>query len=117
MSPNNTINYIELPVTAMAAAKSFYTAVFGWSYIDYGPSYASFQGAGIDGGFDAEAGRMPSDQGVLPVLYSDNLDATEAAIVKAGGIITIAQFDFPGGRRFHFTDPSGNGLAVWKITT
>lgn len=22
-------------------------------------------------------------------------------------------FSFPGGRRFHFTDPSGNELAVW----
>lgn len=116
MTKNNTINYIELPVTNMESVKTFYAEVFGWSYIDYGPAYASFQGAGIDGGFDAEAGRMPSDQGVLPVLYSDDLDAVEAAIVKAGGTITIPQFDFPGGRRFHFTDPSGNGLAVWKTT-
>jgi len=24
------------------------------------------------------------------------------------------RFQFPGGRRFHFTDPGGNELAVWS---
>ncbi|WP_409434059.1 VOC family protein [Litorimonas sp. RW-G-Af-16] len=114
MSQHHTINYIELPVKHLSEAKAFYAAVFGWTFTDYGPNYASFSGAGIDGGFDGDAGRVCSDQGALPVIFSDDLDATEAAVKAAGGTITIAQFDFPGGRRFHFTDPQGNGLAVWK---
>ena len=36
-----------------------------------------------------------------------------AAVVKAGGRVTVPIFDFPGGRRFHFADPSGNELAIW----
>lgn len=97
--------------------KAFYTAVFGWSYVDYGPKYAAITGAGVDGGFDADAGaRKPSNQGALVVLYSEDLEATQEAVINAGGEITIPIFDFPGGRRFHFSDPSGNELAVWTTT-
>jgi predicted enzyme related to lactoylglutathione lyase len=114
MSAHHHFNYIELPTLDIARMKEFYGAVFGWSFVDYGPAYAAITGAGVDGGFDANAGaRKPSDQGALIVLYSDNLDKSEAAINAAGGEITARQFDFPGGRRFHFTDPSGNELAVW----
>lgn len=31
-----------------------------------------------------------------------------------GGNIVKPIFAFPGGRRFHFTDPSGNEYAVWS---
>ena len=97
--------------------KAFYTAVFGWSYVDYGPKYASITGAGVDGGFDADSGaRKPSNQGALVVLYSEDLEATQEAVINGGGEITIPIFDFPGGRRFHFSDPSGNELAVWTTT-
>ena len=91
--------------------KAFYSSVFGWDYVDYGPSYAAITGAGMDGGFDANAGtRKPSDQGALIVLYSDILEATLDAVKAAGGEITVPMFSFPGGRRFHFKDPSGNAL-------
>ena len=113
MSDHHHFNYIELPATDIAAMKAFYTASFGWSYVDYGPSYAAITGAGVDGGLDGAADRKPSGDGVLVVLYSDDLDATEAGIKSAGGTISTPQFDFPGGRRFHFVDPSGNDLAVW----
>ena len=116
MSGPNHINYIELPATDLAAMKAFYTAAFGWTYVDYGPTYAAFQGAGIDGGFDADAGaRNPSNQGALVVLLSEDLNASQQAVINAGGKISVPQFDFPGGRRFHFTDPSGNELAVWSL--
>ena len=114
MSDHHHFNYIELPTTDMAAMKTFYTSVFGWNYVDYGPTYAAITGAGMDGGFDADAGaRKPSDQGALIVLYSDNLEATEQAVKVAKGDVTVPIFSFPGGRRFHFKDPSGNELAVW----
>ena len=94
--------------------KAFYTDGFGWDYIDYGPKYAAITGAGMDGGLDADAGaRGPSDQGALIVLYSDKPEDTLEAVKAAGGNITVPMFSFPGGRRFHFKDPSGNELAVW----
>jgi predicted enzyme related to lactoylglutathione lyase len=39
-------------------------------------------------------------------------DASLAAVQAAGGTAE-RPFEFPGGRRFHFTDPSGNRLGVW----
>jgi len=42
------------------------------------------------------------------------LEKSEAAIVAAGGEIT-ERHEFPGGKRFHFRDTTGNELAVWKI--
>jgi len=114
MTETIIINYIELPVTDIVASKAFYASAFGWSYVDYGPTYAAFEGAGIDGGLDAESDRKPSKDGALVVLYSDDLEATLAAVKDAGGEITVPIFTFPGGRRFHFSDPNGNELAVWS---
>ena len=48
---DNSINYIEFPATDMEKTKQFYSAAFGWTFTDYGPTYASFSGAAVDGGF------------------------------------------------------------------
>ena len=109
---DRTINYLELTVPDVAAAKAFYAAAFGWTFTDYGPDYASFSAAdaGLDGGF---AAGTPTPGGPLVVLYADDLEATQAKIESAGGRVTKPIFDFPGGRRFHFADGCGNELAVW----
>ena len=114
MSTAITINYIELPVADMAASKAFYGTAFGWRFVDYGPDYAAFEGAGIDGGLDAGPGRKPAADGALVVLYAPDLEAALEAVQAAGGTITKPVFAFPGGRRFHFADPGGNELAIWS---
>jgi len=107
-------NYIELPAKDLPAMKQFYGEVFGWTFVDYGEPYAAIEGAGIDGGFDADSGRESiSGSGTLVVLYSNNLLASLKSVTNAGGQICVEPFDFPGGRRFHFIDPSGNELAIW----
>lgn len=115
MSTNHHhFNYIELPATDLAEMKRFYGEIFDWTFIDYGPTYAAIQGAGVDGGFDADSGRESvGGNGALVVLYSNALEQTRADVEKSGGSISVAPFDFPGGRRFHFIDPSGNELAIW----
>jgi len=115
MTEATKINYIEFPVSDMAASKAFYTKAFGWTYVDYGPEYASFENAGIDGGFDVSSERTPNRNGVLVVLVSDDLEASLEKVKSAGAEITKGIFSFPGGRRFQFLDPSGNELAVWSI--
>ena len=112
---HHKINYIEFSSPDLARAKAFYSTVFGWTFQDWGPDYASFssESGGIDGGFaksDASAGKS----GPLVVLYSADLKATEEAVVKAGGTIVVPPFEFPGGKRFHFADGAGNVLAVWS---
>lgn len=114
---NRKINYVEFVSTDVARSKQFYSAAFGWSFDDWGPDYISFQaaGAGIDGGFrKGEAQTERQTGSPLVVLYATDLAATEAAIVAAGGAITVPTFEFPGGRRFHFNDGAGNELAVWS---
>lgn len=113
---NNSINYIELPMTDNNATKKFYGDVFGWTFTDWGPDYISFEGANIDGGFESatvDGAVQPRAPGVLVVLYAENLEDKFAAVKTAGGIIAKEIFSFPGGRRFHFKDPNGNELAVW----
>src|SRR5258705_470749 len=110
--PNHQIDYVELPATDLPATKEFYSSVFGWKFEDYGPEYASFFDGRLGGGFHTR-GSAPA-KGLLLVIYAEDLGATEARIRAAGGLIVKDTFSFPGGRRFHFTDPNGNELAVWS---
>jgi predicted enzyme related to lactoylglutathione lyase len=110
---HHAIDYIEIPVTDMAQSKRFYKAAFGWKFNDYGPTYSGIQKQGGEaGGLRLES--AVSAGGLLVILYSNSLDATIAKVRGAGGRIGKEPFDFPGGRRFHFADPSGNELAVWS---
>ena len=106
------IDYIEFPVIDMEAAKRFYADVFGWEMKDWGPDYASFKDGRLDGGFRAATEVVRG--GSLVVLYAVDLEGIKTSIESHGGTIVQDIFSFPGGRRFHFLDPSGNELAVWS---
>jgi uncharacterized protein len=114
MERDRRIDYIELPATDIAATKRFYIDAFGWKFTDYGPDYTSFEDGRLAGGFTKD-GKVVKG-GPLVVIYADNLEAVEAKVRQAGGTIVKPIFSFPGGRRFHFSDPSGNELAVWSET-
>ncbi len=110
--PALKIVYLELPTQQLAACKTFYANLFGWTFQDYGPTYAAFSESGTAGGLNADPAERT--RAPLAVIESLNLEETEQAILNAGGKITLPIFSFPGGRRFHFTDPSGNELAVMQ---
>lgn len=110
--PEKQIDYVEFPTTDVNLAKAFYGAVFGWKFEDYGPGYTSFFDGRIGGGFTTQM--QPPAKGALLVIYTHDLSAIQGRIVSAGGQIVRETFSFPGGRRFHFTDPDGNELAVWS---
>jgi len=112
---HHSLNYVELTVTDLAAAKSFYTGAFGWRFVDYGPEYAGIAGDdGEEAGGLLLASEARPNGGPFVLLYSADLDATADAVVSAGGTILQEAYAFPGGRRFHFSDPSGNELGVWS---
>jgi uncharacterized protein len=114
---HHAINYVEFTTTNIALTKAFYEKVFSWSFQDWGPDYIGFEKkhAGIDGGFrKGEPGQTHADSAPLIVIYSDSLEATQKAVELAGGTINVPIFEFPGGRRFHFSDGQGNVLAVWS---
>jgi len=108
------VDYVELPATDVGAAKAFYSQVFGWEFVDYGPTYTAFSDGRLEGGLNGER-KVPAEPGgTLVVIYAVDIHAVEAKVLAAGGRVSMPIFEFPGGRRFHFVDPSGNELAVWS---
>lgn len=115
MKETGKINYVEFPAKDIEIAKKFFSDAFGWSFVDYGPDYVAIENAGLDGGFFASDKVASTNTGsVLVVLYSDELEETAEKVKSAGGEIIKDIFSFPGGRRFHFSDPNGNEYAVWS---
>lgn len=106
------LNYVELPVRDVAAAKSFYEAAFGWALTDFGPTYASTLTGDTDIGLQGDAAE--ATVAPLPVIQVEDLEAALAAVAQAGGVLVRPIFSFPGGRRFQFTDPGGNEVAVMQ---
>ena len=115
MNEHEKINYLEFPAKDLDATRKFFSSVFNWSFTDYGPDYTAFSNAGIDGGFYRSDLSTATENGsALIVFYSNNLEQTQKKIESASGEIIKPVFSFPGGRRFHFSDPNGNEYAVWS---
>lgn len=109
---DNHITYVEFKAKDLEKIKAFYSSAFNWTFTDYGPTYVAFSESGLDGGF--EKSEEPIINGVLVVLYHKNLEEIKNKIVESLGTISKDIFSFPGERRFHFIDPTGNELAVWS---
>lgn len=115
MNQHEKLNYVEFPSANLAATKQFFTQAFGWQFVDFGDQYSAFSGQGLDGGFFQAPLKSSSEDGAaLLVFYSQQLEQTLAKVETAGGKINKTIFSFPGGRRFHFCEPSGNEFAVWS---
>jgi len=115
MSNSEKINYLEFPAKNIPETKLFFSQVFDWKFVDYGPEYVAFSNAGLDGGFYlSNLSSQTVNGSMLTVFYSKDLENTLARIESAGGKIVKPIFSFPGGRRFHFSDPNGNEFAVWS---
>lgn len=106
------IDYVEFGSDDLQTTKGFYTGAFGWEFTEWGPDYISFDDGRLTGGF--RGGETVEQGGPLVILYAADLEATQQSIESHGGAIVREIFSFPGGRRFHFADPSGNELAVWS---
>ncbi|MFV2196647.1 VOC family protein [Nocardiopsis sp. LOL_012] len=116
MTRHHGIDYVELTVTDLHAAERFYTEAFGWHATRYGPGYSGLRGPGGEGPEigGLALGERPRQGGPFVLLYSEDLEASAEAVRAAGGAVVNGPYAFPGGRRFHFTDPSGNELGVWS---
>ncbi len=112
---HHKINYVEFQSSDLSATKDFFQRLLGWDFVDYGPDYTAFSDEGLDGGFyRGDKSSRCSDGGALIVFYSRDLESTQGQVEAAGGEIIKPIFSFPGGRRFHFSEPGGNELAVWS---
>ncbi len=114
MAAHEKIDYVEFPAKDLTSTRAFFQDAFGWSFEDYGPDYIAFSGQGLDGGFfRSELAASTSRGSALVIFYSEQLEDTLAKVTAAGGQIVKPIYAFPGGLRFHFTEPSGNEFAVW----
>jgi hypothetical protein len=114
MHQHEKLNYVEFPARDLAATRAFFSNAFGWEFEEFGPDYCAFAGQGLDGGFyRSELYSNTRNGAALLIFYSDDLESTLASVERAGGHIEKPIFEFPGGRRFHFCEPSGNEFAVW----
>ena len=115
INDHEKLNYVEFAAKDLSATKTFFQAAFKWAFTDYGPDYVAFSNEGLDGGFyKSDMASSTSNGGALLVFYSNQLEATLAKVEKAGGKVNKPIYPFPVGRRFHFTEPSGNEFAVWS---
>jgi len=110
---HHAFDYVEIPTLDIEASERFYSDAFGWTFTAYGPGYRGIVTPdGREGGGLSLVGEVKPG-GALVVLFSRDLPASRDSVRDAGGDIVRDIFDFPGGRRFHFADPSGVELAVW----
>ena len=115
MPQHGKLDYVEFPARDLKSTQVFFRRAFDWEFEDFGPDYSAFCGQGLDGGFyRTELHSNTQNGSALLVFYSEDLEATLAAVEQAGGRIVKPIFDFPGGRRFHFSEPSDNEFAVWS---
>lgn len=112
MSTENRIDYVEIPVTDLKKARDFFSALFGWSFQEWGDDYLSFNDGRLEGGFCKAAEAAPAT-GVLLVFFSEDLERDLERVQELGATISQPIFQFPGGRRFHFVDPTGTEYAIW----
>lgn len=115
MPQHHKIDYVEFASADPSRTRDFFAAAFGWEFEDFGDDYIAFHGAGLAGGIHrADLRSSAAEGGALVVFYSEDIESTQSLVTEHGAKIVKPVFSFPGGRRFHFTEPMGNELAVWS---
>lgn len=116
-------NWVDLQTTDPAAAKAFYSSLFGWTYDDQPVDEANgvfYSIAKIDGKDVAAIAPMPPDSAGIPTHWNSyvsvpDLESTAALVEPAGGTVIMPPFDvMDAGRMAIVQDPTGAMIAVWQ---
>jgi len=115
-----TFCWVELATSDGAAAKTFYTSLFGWTADDApggGGVYTTLRKNGKDAAALYELG--PQQKGVPPHWNSyvcvENADAAAAHAKELGGTVMMEPFDvMEHGRMAVVADPAGATFSVWQ---
>jgi uncharacterized protein len=118
-----TPNWVDLQTPNQAAAKAFYSGLFGWTYDDQPMPDGQVYSMAMLGEHTvaaiapqppqmAEAGAPPMWNTYLAV---DSADEAAAKAEAAGGTVAMAPFDvLDAGRMAFVMDPSGAPVALWQ---
>ena len=114
--------WVDLASKDPAAARAFYTKLFGWDIqVSRDPQYGGYGRAQV-GGQDAAGigGTQAPDQPSVWTLYigSDDAEALAQRVTEAGGTVAMPPFDVGDqGRMAVFQDPSGAFISTWQATS
>lgn len=116
-APLNTVTWWELPVTDVARAKEFYTAVFGWTYTSFGDdaSYVGvMNGSDLVGGLYRADATTGTGAAIRAYVNVADLEATLAAVEAAGGSVLVPRTEIGGdmGWWAEIGDPDGRWLGL-----
>ena len=115
--------WVELGTSDAAAAKKFYSAIFGWEMHDeqVAPDtvYTKLQIKGKDVGALYSLNEQMKLQGVPPnwglYVAVKNLDETAKQVTALGGKLVMEPFDVMDiGRMAILQDPTGATLSLWQ---
>jgi uncharacterized protein len=116
-----TFCWVELATSDGAAAKKFYTSLFGWSVNEFpmgdGATYSMLEKNGKQAGALYQLGSQ--QKGVPPHWNSyvcvASADESAAKAKKLGGTVVMEPFDvMDQGRMANVSDPTGAMFAVWE---
>lgn len=125
--PLGTSTWLDLNSTDLAAAKEFYTGLFGWRFDDAGEAFGHYNmvyngdalvGGAMDvSGMTCPAGDpLPSSWGVY--LAVDDVDARVATAVEHGATVVVEPSDAGDSGRFAvILDPTGAAIGLWAAGT
>jgi predicted enzyme related to lactoylglutathione lyase len=93
-----TPNWVDLQTSDQAAAKRFYTALFGWDYDDQPfDDNAVYSMGTIRGKHVAAIAPLPPQQGIPPhwntYVAAADVDATVGRVSSAGGNVVMPPMD------------------------
>lgn len=116
--PAGTPCWVDLAVPDVDAARKFYAAVLGWTYLDTGEDYGHYHMCQREG--HSAAGLSALQNAGQPTVWttylaSDNVDSTAEKITGNGGKLLAEPFDVPqSGRLCIGLDPQGAVFGVWQ---
>jgi uncharacterized protein len=116
----NTLTWNEFMGRDYAAAKDFFTQVFGYTYTEIGDEAFQYATIEVDGNTVGGIGTLPDEvpAHVPPhwrVYFAvDDADAAVAKVTELGGSVLRPPMDMPYGRHADVADPHGAMFSVIK---
>ena len=121
--PRNTLAHFAINADDVEQARAFYGKVFGWTFAAWGPPgfyQIEAPGSAVRGALQGRRALVAGQRtlGFECTFAVPSIDATERAVLAAGGSIALARSVIVGvGTLMFFRDPDGNVFGAMQYDT